>query len=105
MIEKMVFILALVLSLLTAPSFAQSQQGGTIIFKNTDAEAEKLGTCESAAQDGILMFETTEVDGIITLKEQLFLYHSNIYLLRNQVLYTELDGIKSIVVTCSKLKN
>ena len=49
MIGKMVFILALVLSLLTAPSFAQSQQGGTIIFKNTDAEAEKLGTCESAA--------------------------------------------------------
>ena len=51
------------------------------------------------------MFETSEVAGIVTLKEQLFLYHSNIYLLRNQVVYTELDGIKSIVVTCSKLKN
>ena len=93
------------LSVLSTISFAQSSQGGTIIFNNKDAEVEKLGTCESAAQDGILMFETSEVAGIVTLKEQLFLYHSNIYLLRNQVVYTELDGIKSIVVTCSKLKN
>jgi len=51
------------------------------------------------------MFERSEISGIVTLKEQLFLLDSNIYLLRNQVVYTELDGIKSITVTCSRLNN